>query len=239
MDEDAASSRQRIVRAALALLVSGGREAVSTRAVSAAAGVQAPTIYRQFGDMRGMLDAVASHGFAAYLHAKSGGERADDPVDELRRGWDLHVAFGVANPAIYALMYGDPRPGVTPPGARAATTILCGLVQRVAAAGRLRIAEAQAAQLIHAAGRGVTLTLIATAPEDRDDTLSVLARETVLAAITTVDPHERCVAANTAIVHAIALRAAPPEALAALTSAERLLLDEWLDKIARTGVLSG
>ena len=63
----ALETRQRIVEAAARLLEEGGREAVSTRAVSAAAGVQAPTIYRIFGDKRGLLDAVASHGLAAYL----------------------------------------------------------------------------------------------------------------------------------------------------------------------------
>ena len=41
------------------LLNDGGREAVSTRAVAAAAGVQPPTIYRQYGDMQGLLSAVA------------------------------------------------------------------------------------------------------------------------------------------------------------------------------------
>ena len=48
--------RERIVQAALALLESGGVDAVSTRAVSAAAGVQVPTLYRQFGDMQGLLE---------------------------------------------------------------------------------------------------------------------------------------------------------------------------------------
>lgn len=237
MDEDGASTKQRIVRAALDLLNAGGREAVSTRAVSAAAGVQPPTIYRQFGDMRGLLDAVASHGFAAYLHAKADGARAGDPVEELRRGWDRHVAFGLDNPALYVLMYGDPRPGVTSSGARAAAAILHELVRRVAAAGRLRIAVKEAAQLLHAAGRGVTLTLIAAAPEERDATLAARAREAVLAAVTTAAPAERHPPAGTgaAIVHAIALRAAPPAVTAALTPAERLLLDEWLDRIARTG----
>lgn len=234
MDDDAASSRQRIVRAALALLIEGGREAVSTRAVSAAAGVQAPTIYRQFGDMQGLLDAVASQGFAAYLATKTSREQADDPVEELRQGWDLHVGFGLANPALYRLLYGGARPGTEPPGARQAAAILRALVQRVAAAGRLRVSVEQAAQLIHAAGSGVTMALIATPPEERDDTLSAFARETVLAAITTVAPTERPAAADTAIVHAIALRAASPEALGALTPAERGLLDEWLDRIART-----
>jgi len=235
MEDDVVSSRQRIVRAALALLSEGGREAVSTRAVSAAAGVQAPTIYRQFGDMQGLLDAVASQGFAAYLDTKTNRQQTDDPVEDLRQGWDLHVGFGVANPALYRLMYGGARPGAESPGTHQAAAILRGLVQRVAAAGRLRVAVEQAAQLIHAAGSGVTMSLIATPPAERDDTLSVLARETVLAAITTVAPTERPAAAtDTAIVHAIALRASPTEALGALTPAERGLLDEWLDRIART-----
>ena len=38
-------------------------DAVSTRAVAAAAGVQPPTIYRQFGDKEGLLDArIADYG---------------------------------------------------------------------------------------------------------------------------------------------------------------------------------
>jgi AcrR family transcriptional regulator len=45
----------------------GGPDAVSTWAVSAAAGVQPPVIYRLFGDKNGLLDAVASYGFESYL----------------------------------------------------------------------------------------------------------------------------------------------------------------------------
>ncbi|MGC4948582.1 TetR family transcriptional regulator, partial [Streptomyces sp. DT224] len=44
----AESNRRRIIAAATRLLAEKGREAVSTRAVGAAAGVQAPTIYRLF-----------------------------------------------------------------------------------------------------------------------------------------------------------------------------------------------
>lgn len=79
--------------------------------------MQAQTIYRQFGDMAGLLDAVVARGFADFLHAKDGQAALADPVDELRDGWDMHVGFAVANPAVYALMYGEPRTEV-PDGAR-------------------------------------------------------------------------------------------------------------------------
>ncbi len=180
-----ASTRDRIVRAAAGLLAEGGREAVSTRAVAAAAGVQAPTIYRQFGDMRGLLDEVASYGFSEYLRDKTARERAEDPVEDLRRGWDLHVEFGLANPAFYKLMYGDPGPGAEPAAALEASKILRGLVRRVAEAGRLRVGVERAARMIHASGVGVTLTLIGTEREDRDPALSEITREAVLAAVTT------------------------------------------------------
>jgi hypothetical protein len=46
----AARTAAKVLKAASELLDSGGVEAVSTRAVAAAAGVQPPTIYRKFGD---------------------------------------------------------------------------------------------------------------------------------------------------------------------------------------------
>ena len=104
------ATRERIVETAAALLARGGREAVTTRAVATAAGVQPPTIYRLFGDKVGLLDAVTEHGFRAYLADK--GVASADPVADLRSGWDLHVGFGLANPGLYALMYGDPGPGL-------------------------------------------------------------------------------------------------------------------------------
>ena len=55
--------RDRILAEAVDLLARGGREALTTRAVAAAAGVQAPTISRLFGDKQGLVDAVAEHGF--------------------------------------------------------------------------------------------------------------------------------------------------------------------------------
>lgn len=222
------------MEAAAALLAEGGREAVSTRAVSTAAGVQPPAIYRQFGDMRGLLDAVASHGFATYLQTKTTRALTDDPVEDLRRGWDLHVAFGLANPAVYILIYGEPRPGVESAAARDAAAVLRGLVQRVAAAGRLRVDVDRAAQVISAAGTGVTFVLLGITPGDRDPGLSSAAREAVLAAVTTDAPDESPASAGQARAptRAVALKAVLDECASAFTPAELRLLADWLDRIA-------
>jgi AcrR family transcriptional regulator len=222
----ASTTRERITEAAAALLTEGGREAVSTRSVSAAAGVQAPTLYRLFGDKQGLLDAVASHGFGTYLRSKAALAPSDDPVEDLRRGWDLHVGFGVENPAYYALIYGEPRPGAPSPAAVQAAEILAAQVRRIAEAGRLRVSEERAAHLIHSAGAGMTFELISLLPEQRDPELSVLARESIIAAVTTDAP----AAPDGVTGNAIALRAAVPR-LSALSTAERALLDEWLGRI--------
>src|SRR5690606_40448701 len=72
--------RRRILEAAAGLLAEGGPEAASTRAVAAAAGVQAPTLYRLFGDKQGLLEALAAHGFERYLADKQELGATDDPV---------------------------------------------------------------------------------------------------------------------------------------------------------------
>src|SRR5438132_3799934 len=100
-------ARTRIVRAATGLLASGGRNAVTTRAVSAAAGVQPPTIYRHFGDMQGLLGVVARETLAVHVREQASRALTSDPVEDLRRGWDLHIAFGLAHPDAFALLYSE------------------------------------------------------------------------------------------------------------------------------------
>jgi AcrR family transcriptional regulator len=233
--EMALSPRERILRATAGLLAEGGREAVTTRAVSEAAGVQSPTIYRQFGDMRGLLDEVASYGFSRYLESKVAREAVDDPVEDLCRAWDLHVEFGLSNPALYALMYGDPRPGVESAAASEARGMLRGLVGRIAEAGRLRVGVEEAAEMIEAAAVGVVLTLITAGGGGQGLSLSKATREAVLATVTTsAAPEAETGQAGRGRVagRAVALKAVLPEASARFTPAERSLLSEWLDRLA-------
>ena len=91
------------MRAAAKLLAAGGRNAVTTRAVSAAAGVQPPTIYRHFGDMHELLGAVVLETLAVYVRGQATRALTNDPVEDLRRGWDLHIGFGLANPDAFAV----------------------------------------------------------------------------------------------------------------------------------------
>ncbi|WP_116246758.1 TetR/AcrR family transcriptional regulator [Nocardiopsis sp. FIRDI 009] len=230
-------TRARIVTAAAELLSEGGRGAVTTRAVSQAAGVQPPAIYRQFGDMDGLLDAVAAAGFGDYLARKQAQEPSGDPVADLRSGWDLHVAFGLDNPAFYSLMYGRTHPRGGGEAAAEAWRILVGMVTRVAEAGRLTLDVEGAAAMIHSAAVGVTLTLIDTAPERRDPGLSGRMRDLVVDGVTDAgaarDGGRVGSGDRAAARHAVALGAVLDTAAAPLTPGERMFLRELLDRLAR------
>ncbi|WIB11365.1 TetR/AcrR family transcriptional regulator [Curtobacterium sp. MCPF17_052] len=113
--------RTRIVTAAARLLAEDGAAAVTTRSVALAAGVQAPAIYRLFGDKDGLLDAVAEHVLADFVAAKTEHAAAEagdggDPVADLRDSWRVQVAFGLANPALFRLLYASDRDDDSPGG---------------------------------------------------------------------------------------------------------------------------
>ena len=218
-------TRTTITTAAARLLAQGGLDAVTTRAVAAAAGTAAPTIFRLFGDKEGLLDAVAEHVLATYVAA--GGEQADrehdDAVEHLRNAWEQHIDFGLANPHLYLLM-GSRRRANPSPAAAAGTGLLGRRIHRVAAAGLLGVPEARATAMIHAAGTGALLSLLSLPPRDRDRGLCDAMLDAVLGAILTTSPPPPT---SDLTALAAALHAAVPE-LPALSDAERGLLREWL-----------
>ena len=219
--------RARIVAATADLIASGGRDAATTRAIAAAAAVQAPTIYRLFGDKRGLFDAVAEHVLAAYVAEKSVRQPHPDPLQDLRDGWDMHVAFGLSHPEVFAIMSSAFRPR-SESAVAAGLEILRRRVKAIALAGRLRVSEERAVALLQAAGTGTVLTLLGQPDKTRDFGLSDAAREAVVDAITgeanpTTDAGPRGAAA--------ALRASL-DSTSVLSSGEQHLLEELLDRIA-------
>ncbi|TCC17291.1 TetR/AcrR family transcriptional regulator [Kribbella sindirgiensis] len=224
--------RAQIVQVAAGLLAAGGRDAVSTRAVAAAAGTQAPTIYRLFGDKDGLLAAVLEYGFSAYLADKPPLDPTADPVTDLRAGWDLHIGFGLANPALFLLMYADTQPGRRPAAAEAGLAILRTRIRNIATAGRLRVDENLAVDLVQAAGSGAVLALLAVPEADRDPRLADTMFDALITTITT-DPVRESAddgMAGGVVTAANALRARLPE-LEMLTDGERHVLGEWLARI--------
>jgi AcrR family transcriptional regulator len=223
----APDTRQRVIDAAIGLLEREGRDAVTTRAVAVAAGLQPPAIYRLFGDKEGLLEAVAEHGFATFLASKRVVPDPEDPIQDLRDSWDLAVRFGLENPALYALMYGDVSRSDSP-AFRTGLEILKGRVRRLAVGGRLRVGEALAANVIHATARGAVLTWLSMPEAERDPALLTTLREAMVTAVTTEKPAVRTAGPAGA---ARALRAALPDQTA-LSAAEQHLLREWLKRLA-------
>jgi AcrR family transcriptional regulator len=230
-----AGTRDRIVGVAAELLRTDGRAAVTTRAVAEAAGVQAPTIYRLFGDKEGLLDAVAETEMTRFAAQKAGviraaAEGAVDAVDDLRTGWDATIAFALDNPELYALM-SDPARGQGSPAVRAGVALLEERVHRVALAGRLRVGEPLAVELIHAAATGALLSTIRRPAAERDRALVDAIWEAVQERILTPPSRGRARHEPGLVERAVALRAHVADA-DPLSAGERSLLAEWLDRIA-------
>ncbi|HXP56552.1 MAG TPA: TetR/AcrR family transcriptional regulator, partial [Streptosporangiaceae bacterium] len=149
--------RERIVQGAAELLVSGGRGAVTTRAVASHVGVSPPTIYRLFGEKNGLLSAVAEYGYTSFLAAKSPLRPSDDPVDDLRAAWSLAVEFGLSHAELFLLMYSEPHSAAMAAAVQGGNQRMLARIQRVAAAGRLRVEESLAATIMQATARGAVL----------------------------------------------------------------------------------
>lgn len=229
-----ASTRAAIVEAAAGFLREGGPAAVTTRGVAVRAGVQAPTIYRLFGDKDGLLEAVAEDVMAAFVSAKTTAVEAAtaadlDPLDDLRTSWKQQIEFGMTNPAVFRLL-SDPDRVLVSPAARAGRAVLNARVHRLAMTGRLRVTEQRAVDLIQAAGVGTIQSQLSTPEELRDPVLGEAMLEAVLGRILTDASVE---APSGPVATAVALRALAPQ-LDALSESERQLLIEWLDRITDT-----
>jgi len=220
------ATRERIIAAAIALITEGGAEAATTRAVAAMAKVQAPTIYRLFGDKDGLLRVAAEAVFADYVSGKGASAQPADPVRALGDGWDAHVAFGFTHPAVFKLIQSDPD-GLASPASAAGLTVLRQRVRGVAEAGRLRVSEERASALLHATATGVILTALHMSEADQRS-LSASARDSVLATILErAEPAPPAIAATAASALRTQL-----EKVSDLTPGERLLMDELLRRIA-------
>ncbi|UOX90728.1 TetR/AcrR family transcriptional regulator [Amycolatopsis sp. FBCC-B4732] len=227
-----------ILKAAAELLTEHGPAGISTRAVATAAGVQTPALYRFFGDKDGLLDALVSYGFESYLAEKRALEPSEDAIEDLRGGWNIHVEFGLRNPAFYALMYGNLRPGHRPAAARENREILRRMLERAREQGRLRVPVETAARAIEASTTGAVLLLLAQPEGERDPAPLTGLRDTVIDSIVSDEPAADAQAGIAG--RALALLAAvgdgqdsDPLVAAGFRATEAALFREWLGILGR------
>jgi len=180
-------ARDRLLLAAAELLDEAGGGAVSTRQITERAAVQAPTLYHHFGSKQALLDAAVSHGFKEFLGKRRVSGGGGDPIDDIREGWDSHVAFGLEFPSAYAHIYGNVKPGVPCGVVAGMREALLETLKPAEEQGRLLVPAEKAADHLLAASSGVTLALIQEPPDERDLDLSTRVRDSVLSAIASGD----------------------------------------------------
>lgn len=220
----------RIIQSAINILKESGRDALTTRGVAEAAEIQAPTIYRLFGDKQGLIDAVTEYGYVMGFEKKKMFKPSSNPIDDLRQVWNLKISFGLENPELYTLMFGDPRAKVSK-AVEKSRQQPNELVHRIAVTGQLKVSEKRAVELIHSVNSGVILTLLSTPEDKRDIKLAKDACEAVIKAITNdSQPLNKTEIKSTAIT----LKAMLPN-VKSLTDGERHLLTELLERISIQG----
>ncbi|NUR84452.1 MAG: TetR/AcrR family transcriptional regulator [Nonomuraea sp.] len=223
--------RAAMIEAAERQLASSSDHEVATRAVCEAVGVSQPVLYRLFGDKRGLLDAVADHGYERYAALKAAQEQTGDPVADLHAGWDGHMAFAQANPALYQLMF-IPRPWSHSTARDRVMDLLVAALTRCAAAGALKVEPRTAARLILSANVGTALDHVARPALFDDPALSHRMRDAVFSYVLTTTPAQH----DAQPVRDAALRLRAQLQLAetdALEPAETALLLRWLDRITQ------
>ncbi len=178
-------ARRALIDAAVEVIARGGVEAATTREIYLRAGVTAPTLYHHFGDKQGLLDAVVTDAFERYLARKRALRPTGDPATDIRRGWDAHVEFARANPALYRLMWPAGRTALPPAAAESARDLRDGFA-RLESQGALApgITPRHAARVLGAALSGVTSAITRDPEDPGNDSLSAVVRDAVIGALT-------------------------------------------------------
>jgi AcrR family transcriptional regulator len=112
----ARTSDPAIIAAARDLLEDGGLEAVSMAGIAERVGVRAPSLYKHFGDRRGLLAAVATEvaldlGRELTAAVDAAGPDPSAKLDALAMAYR---SFALAKPRAAALLFAGLAPGVEP-----------------------------------------------------------------------------------------------------------------------------
>jgi AcrR family transcriptional regulator len=109
-----AATVDRIVAAAWRLSGERGLGGWTLRDLGAAVGMRAPSLYEYVESKAALYDLLFADGYRALLRRVEAMPRSTDPLEDLRAGAHLFVAFCVEDPARCALLFLRPVPGFEP-----------------------------------------------------------------------------------------------------------------------------
>ena len=114
--------RAALLAAAELELAASGIEAFSLRQVARRAGVSHAAPAHHFGDVQGLLTALATEGSRRFLATQAAREAqaAPDARSQLLAAGVGYVDFASASPALFRLLFGSARPDYDNPDLRAA-----------------------------------------------------------------------------------------------------------------------
>ncbi|MCZ8181705.1 MAG: TetR/AcrR family transcriptional regulator [Beijerinckiaceae bacterium] len=98
--------KKALVEAGLALLEERGLGGLSLREIAARVGVSHTAPKNHFGNLKGLLTAIAAEGFRRHAAALEAGLKpADGPVERLHAAAEGYIRFARENPALFRLMF--------------------------------------------------------------------------------------------------------------------------------------
>lgn len=138
--------RIRLLDTAAAVLTSEGPDALSLRRLAAEAGTSTSAVYALFGGKPGILRGLFIEAFTRFGAHLDKVTPSDDPLTDLLALGHAYRASALADPHLYAVMFGSPVPGFEPTAqdyayAKATFTPLLDAVRRAIAAGLIRNAD--------------------------------------------------------------------------------------------------
>ena len=115
---------QALLAAAEAELAETGLEAFSLRQVARRAGVSHAAPAHHFGDVGGLLTALAAEGFRQFIAAMQGQQAAapPDPRAQIVAAGQGYIAFAAERPALFRLIFSSGRPDFAAPDLAAASS---------------------------------------------------------------------------------------------------------------------
>lgn len=143
-----------LLKAAMRLLSTLGREGATSRAICAEVGVSAPTMYHHYGDLAGLHKAAIDETYLQVAEAYKRSAREKGPIQGLRDGWATFNHFAREQPRICRLVIQQILEGEPPSSIASTLSAVAEDLAIVHAEGALSVSPDFAVQLLWMATLG-------------------------------------------------------------------------------------